>query len=120
MRWETSVQSAVTRNLGFDVENPMVKSEMSQILSLKPTPDHILDPLGSNLLGYSEGKLEIKGGPEIVSKVSAAEVRNFFFQAKPSKKNLVFNTILLGLGAILLMGLVLFLFIQHKRRKMLR
>ena len=120
MRWETSVQSDVTRNLGFDVENPMVKSEMSQILSMKPTPDHILDPVGSKLLGYSEGKLEIKGGPENVSKVSAAEVRNSFFQAKPSKKNLVFNTILIGLGAILLMVLVLLLFIQHKRRKMLR
>jgi len=120
MRWETRVQSDITKNLGFDVENPQVKSEMSQILSLKPTPDNQLDPMGSNLLGYSEGKLEIKRNPENIAKVSAADVRNSFFQKKTSKNSLVFNTILIGLGGILLIVLVLFLFIQYKQRRMLR
>jgi len=120
MRWETRVQSDITKNLGFDVENPQVKSEMSQILSLKPTPDNQLDPMGSNLLGYSEGKLEIKRNPENIAKVSSADVRNSFFQKKTSKNSLVFNTILIGLGGILLIVLILFLFIQYKQRRMLR
>lgn len=119
MRWETKVQSEITKNLGFDVENPLIKSEMSQILSLKPTPSNLLDPMGSNLLGYSEGKLDIKRSPEYVLKISASEVHKSFFQTKTSKNNLVFKAILTGFGGILLIVLVLFLFIQYKRRKVL-
>jgi len=34
LRWSMNTRSILTKELGFDVENPMVKSEMSQILSI--------------------------------------------------------------------------------------
>ncbi len=36
LRWEREVQAGLIHLLGFDVENPMVKSEMRQILSMSP------------------------------------------------------------------------------------
>jgi len=117
MRWETGIQSDVAKSLGIDVENPLVKSEMTQILSLKPAPDDLLDPMGSNLLGYSEGKLDIKKSPDNVSKISAFVVRKTFFQEKASKNNLVVKIIFMGFGLILLIVVVLFLFIKHQRKK---
>lgn len=117
MRWESGIQSDIAKSLGIDVENPMVKSEMTQILSLKPAPDDLLDPMGSNLLGYSEGKLDIKKSPEHVSRISASVVRNSFFREKASKNNLVVKIIFMGFGLILLIVIALFLFIKYQRRK---
>lgn len=34
LRWSKETQSVLSKELGFDVENPMIKSEMSQILSI--------------------------------------------------------------------------------------
>jgi len=117
MRWETGIQSELARTLGFDVENPLVKSEMTQILSLKPSPDDLLDPMGSSLLGYSEGKLDLKKNPDKLSKISATAVRKSFFQTKTSKNNLVAKIIFMGFGLILLIVVALFLFIKYQRRK---
>ena len=121
LRWESSVQSELVQFLGFDVENPLVKSEMSQILSVKPTPDNQLDPMAENLLGYSEGKIIIEKSTESVSKISAYEIRKSFYQTKPSKNNLVFRTILLGFGGILIVLVIgVYLFLKHKRRSIKR
>ena len=118
LRWESSVQSELVRFLGFDVENPLVKSEMSQILSVKPTLDNQFDPMVDNLLGYSEGKIIIEKSAESVSKISAYEIRESFYQTKPSKNSIVFRTILITIGGILLIVLAIgiFLFIKHKRK----
>lgn len=35
LRWSMNTQAILSKDLGFDIENPMVKSEMSQILSIK-------------------------------------------------------------------------------------
>ena len=120
LRWEASVQTELAKNLGFDIENPLVRSEMSQILSLKPAPVKSLDPMGSSLLGYSEGELDIAKSPERISKIPASEVRKSFYQTEKSKNNLVFKTIILGFGGILLIVIVTLLFIQYKRKKNLR
>ena len=120
LRWEASVQTELAKYLGFDIEHPLVRSEMSQILSLKSAPDNLLDPMGSNLLGYSEGKLDIAKSSEKISKISASEVRESFYQTETSKNNLVFKTILLSFGGILLIVIVTFLIIQYKQRKILR
>jgi len=117
LRWESSVQSELARFLGFDVENPLVKAEMSRILSLKPAPDNLLDPMGGILLRYSEGKLDIAKSPENVSKISASEIRKSFYQPESSKKGLVFKTILISFGGILIIVIVMFLFIQYKLKK---
>ena len=120
LRWESSVQNELAKNLGFDIENPMVRSEMSQILSLKQAHVKSLDPMGSSLLGYSEGELDIAKSPEKISKIPASEVRKSFYQTEKSKNNLVFKTIILGFGGILLIVIVTLLFIQYKRKKILR
>ena len=120
LRWESSVQNELAKNLGFDIENPMVRSEMSQILSLKQAQVKSLDPMGSSLLGYSEGELDIAKSPEKISKIPASEVRKSFYQTEKSKNNLVFKTIILGFGGILLIVIVTLLFIQYKRKKILR
>ena len=120
LRWESSVQSALARFLGFDVESPPIKAEMSQILSLKPPPDILLDPLGGSLLGYSEGKLMIDTNLKNVPKISASEIRKSFYPAETSKKNLVLISMLMCFGGILIFVIIIFLFIQFKRRKILR
>ncbi len=117
MRWGSGIQSDIAKSLGIDVENPLVKSEMTQILSLKPPHDNLLDPMGNNLLGYSEGKLDIKKSPDHVSKISASVVRKSFSQEKASKNNLVVKIIFMGFGLILLIVVVLLLFIKFQRRK---
>ena len=122
MRWGPSVQSKLAKYLGFDVESPLVKSEMSQILSVKLNPDNPLNPLGDNLLGYSEGKLRIVKDGENVSKISATDIRKSFYQTKVAKNNMVFRTILMVLGGILLIVLVIgvFLFIKYKQENTIR
>ena len=50
LRWEKHVQTVLVSSLGFDVENPMIKAEMGQILSIAPTKQ------GKNpLTAYQEG-----------------------------------------------------------------
>ncbi len=122
MRWGPSVQSTLAKYLGFDVESPLVKSEMSQILSVKLNPENPLIPLGDNLLGYSEGKLKIVKSRENVSKISASDIRKSFYQTKIAKNNMVFRTILMDFGGILLIVFVIgvFLFIKYKRKNIVR
>jgi len=118
LRWESSVQSELVQFLGFDVESPLIKAEMSQILSIKPVFENSLDPLENNLLGYSEGKFEIDKNSQNISKISAYDVQKSFSQTTSIKNNLVFKTIIIGFGGILFIVLVtgVFLFIKHKRK----
>jgi len=118
LRWESSVQSELAQFLGFDVESPLVKAEMSQILSVKPVSENPLNPVEDNLLGYSEGKFEIEKSSQKIPRISASDIRKSFFQTTPIKNNLVFRTILLGFGGILLVVLIagVFIFIKYKRK----
>lgn len=122
LRWESSVQSELAQFLGFDVESPLVKAEMSQILSVKPVSENPLNPVEDNLLGYTEGKFEIEKSSQDIPRISASDIRKSFSQTTPIKNNLVFRTILLGFGGILLVVLVagVFLFLRHKRRNVIR
>lgn len=56
-RWNEKRQSEVVKSLGFDAESPMVKTEMSQILSMGTTNS------GNNFFNeYSEKSVEIESG----------------------------------------------------------
>ena len=118
LQWDLSIQSVLAEYLGFDVENPLVKSELSQILSVKPIPDNPFDPMANNLLGYFEGKIKIEKSSGNISKISAYEIRKSFNQTKPSRNNFVFRSVLITIGGILLIILVIsvFLFIKYKRK----
>jgi hypothetical protein len=60
LKWDEETQDLASMALGFDPENPMVKLEVSQILSLErdgPSPETLFgkDPL----FGYSEEEIEL-------------------------------------------------------------
>lgn len=118
LRWKPSVQSELAQFLGFDVESPLVKAEMSQILSVKPVSENPLNPVEENLLGYTEGKFEIEKSSQDIPRISASDIRKSFSQTTPIKNNLVFRTILLGFGGILLVVLIagVLIFIKFKRK----
>jgi hypothetical protein len=116
LRWEPSVQSQLAQFLGFDVENPLVKSEMSQILSVKPIPENPLDPVEDNLLGYAERKLEIRKSSQNIPRISASDIRKSFSQTT-SGNNQASRIIFLSFGGIFFIVLILgvFIFIKHKK-----
>jgi len=73
LRWEEKTQWAVAKSLGFDVESPMVKTEISQILALKPSPEAD-EPSADRFEGYSEIVVEPESSPTVAA-VSPAQLR---------------------------------------------
>ena len=67
LRWGPDIQTAVAKHLGFDPENPMVKTEVSRLW-----------PAGASYaeapLGYSEGVFEYEEVPADTTVASAEEV----------------------------------------------
>jgi hypothetical protein len=63
LRWDQDAQTQSVRSLGFDPENPMVKLEVSQILSMGPVGRGDQAGIGG-LLGYSEQVIEFASDPE--------------------------------------------------------
>ena len=58
MRWDSKLKASVLKQYGFDADNPMVISEMSQILSV--APQRVNNSIDTDLLyGYSENVLAI-------------------------------------------------------------
>ena len=116
LRWEGSVQAEVIQMLDFDVENPLVKAEMSQILSIKPIPDDPMNPLDDNLLGYSEGKFETESSAQAKSKISASDIQKSFSKTSSLNNSPVLRTIMMGFGGFLIIALTIgiFLYVKHK------
>jgi len=118
LRWEGTVQAEVIKMLDFDVENPLVKAEMSQILSIKPIPDDPMNPLDNNLLGYSEGRFNTDSITQEKSKISASDIQKSFSETSSFKNNPAFKTIIIGLGALIITVLVIgvFLVVRHRQK----
>lgn len=118
LRWEASVQAEVVQLLDFDVENPLVKAEMSQILSIKPMVEDPINPLDDNLLGYSEGKFETDGRIPGESKISASEIQKSFVEASSPLIRPAFKIILMGFAGFIMVVLIigLIIFIKHQRK----
>jgi len=58
LRWDSNLKAAVFKEHGFDADNPLVISEMSQILSI--APERINSSIDTDILyGYSESVLII-------------------------------------------------------------
>jgi len=118
LRWESQVQSELIQFLGFDVENPLVKAEMSQILSIKPVFENPLNPLENNLLGYTEKEFKVEKESQDILKISAYDIQQSFPEKRSLMHTLAFKTMIMGLGGILLIVSVIgvILFINHKRK----
>ncbi len=58
LRWDSKLKAAVLAQYGFDADNPMVISEMSQILSV--APERLNNSVDTDILyGYSENVVSI-------------------------------------------------------------
>lgn len=98
LRWGEKVQSEVAKALGFDVESPMVKTEMSQILSLRP-PESELDR-------YSETTVEFESEPAVAA-VSPAKLRQLISRRPDvSDKRHPYRMALLIVGGMVLLILI--------------
>ncbi len=104
LRWDEKIQSDVVKYLGFDGESPMVKTEMSSIISLdlfkKTEDDEIKEDLGDILDEYSEEILEFdtEPNPERVSPAKLHELTSSGTAHPKSGQTL--KTILYALGII--------------------
>jgi hypothetical protein len=73
LKWGEKTQSKVAKSLGFDAESPMVKTEVSQILSLRPSLEKG-KPSESKFEGYSEMAVEPESSSTAAA-ISPAQLR---------------------------------------------
>ena len=115
LRWGADAQNEVVKLLGFDAENPMVKAEMSQILSIAPSAKSAQSFYRGeeNLFGYSEGIVEFD------NKATVPTVPLSQFQEINSPKSFGMGSALVIIGGISLLILVggAFILIRSQRRK---
>ncbi len=122
LRWEASAQAEVNKMLDFDVENPLIKAEMSQILSIKPIPVNPMNPLDNNLLWYFEGKFETDSSAQAKSKISASDIEESFTRTSSFKNRPAFKTLVIGLGGLIIVVIIIgiFLFVRYKRKDVIQ
>ena len=107
LRWEKEIQEELAEQLGFDVENPMVKSEISQILSISVDLQNGKNSK-SALSAYKEGIIKFDTPP------SAPTVSSRSLQAPESSESNSDNNIIIYQIFYSLIGIfVLILFISY-------
>jgi hypothetical protein len=102
LRWNGKIQSEVIRLLGFDAESPMVKREISQILSMGSS----VRASAEGPMGFSEGTLdeytgksaELEEGPS-AAMISPAQFRELSSPGSSSEQEGLVSRILLPLVA---------------------
>lgn len=76
-RWDTDLQQRAFASLGFDAENPLVKSEMTRILARGPNSRGTAAPAAASFdslfLGYSEEVISDDPAPESPEIPAAAQ-----------------------------------------------
>jgi hypothetical protein len=122
LRWDGPIQAEINQMLDFDVENPFVKAEMSQILSIKPRADDPINPLDNNLLGYSEGKFETAVNALDESKISASDIQKSFSETSSLGSHPIFKPVLMGFFGLIIMVLIIgvFLYVRNKQKNVIR
>jgi hypothetical protein len=122
LRWDGPIQAEINQMLDFDVENPFVKAEMSQILSIKPRADDPINPLDDNLLGYSEGRIETALDAPEESKISASDIQKSFSESSSPGSNTIFKPVLMGFFGLIMVVLIIgvVLYVRNKQKKVIR
>ncbi|MFC1715304.1 hypothetical protein ACFL6S_16665 [Candidatus Poribacteria bacterium] len=130
LRWGAKAQSEAVENLGFDVEDPMVKTEISQIMSKgipagtvgTDVPERGARGAGPPLEEYSETVVEFKPG-QAQAAVSPAQLRQLVSPesiATDMRGQGVFRpyqTVLLIISGIALLVLAAGVFIMLRARR---
>jgi len=93
-RWGATLQQAVAKELGFDVENPAVRMEMEQILAVTPTAATARET--DVLAGYREG-LSVLMAPAAVGE----EARDRDGEANSGSMTLIFLISFSGIALLL-------------------
>lgn len=104
MRWDSRLQAAVFEQYGFDADNPMIISEMSQILSV--APQRVNNSIDTDLLyGYSESLLIISDSAK------QQEVDPILDEVEGSSDGIqkMMKFLLLGFLFIIIIGVILFI-----------
>ena len=114
LRWDKEIQAEMTGQLGFDVENPMIKSEMSQILSIAPSQrgKNAQNPLSV----YKEGIVKFDSIPTTPT-VSSSAFRAPAVSGKGAQESSIFYIALYSLAGIFLIVLLAGYFIYKRNRK---
>ncbi|MFH1741994.1 MAG: hypothetical protein ABIH23_23580 [bacterium] len=122
LRWDEDVRSQVVDLAGFDAESPMVKTEISQILSMGPSSTSggqgTVDPLDDFLYGYREQTVELEPVP-----VVAVESPDLSFdESVPESPDTVaprtsYNATLFIISGMILLVLVIGAFIVLRSRR---
>ena len=85
MRWDNDLRKAVLKTHGFDADNPMVISEMSQILSV--APNRVNQAINTDLLyGYAENVVVVKKAEESRKSETVKEEKKKPLQEKTVKE----------------------------------
>ncbi len=130
LRWGEKTQSEAVKNLGFDVENPMVKTEISQIMSKgipagavgTSIPEFGARETGSLLEDYSETVVEFESG-QAQAAVSPAQLRQLVSPESTATDMRgqgafrLYQTALLIIGGIVLLVLSVGVFIVLRARR---
>ncbi len=121
LRWDEKIRSDVVKFLGFDAENPMVKTEMSSIISLdlfKQTEvDEFRENLGDVFDEYSEEALGFDTEPN-AERVSPAKYQELTSsETTPSKSGFNLKSILYCMGIIVLFILAAGSFVLIRERR---
>jgi len=123
LSWSRKMQSNVVKYLGFDAENPMVKREISSILSLsssKPTMDReAINSIRDIFNDYSEQIVayEVEQKP---ARVSPAQFRELVSQTASNPKsgvNLKITSAVMSLFVLSTLTGGLFILLRSHRRK---
>ena len=103
MRWDSKLQAGVVSQYGFDADNPMIISEMSQILSV--APQRVNSSVDTDILyGYSESLLIISDSTTGKKEVEQQPVSVESFEGLKGTLSIV----LIGFLGILIVGGIIY------------
>jgi len=122
IRWEKDIQSEVVKSLGFDAESPVVKTEISQILSAGQsfeTEDR--KSVDDTFYGYREKTIEFQTDSEVAT-VSPAQFRKMESTKEPEPSKNIFSTyrmtmFIIGGMAIFILTGGLFIIFRNRFKK---
>ena len=121
LRWGEGFQSDVVKFLGFDPESPVVKTEMSSIMSFdffKSSEEALsVDNLGDILDEYSEELLEFQGEPE-TKRISPAKFQELVTQeSAKTRSGLDVKGIVIFTASFILLVFGIGMYILFRARK---
>jgi len=116
LRWKKEIRAELSKQLGFDVENPMIKMEMSQILSIAPALQKGKNA-SSPLSAYKEGIIKIDSALAVPT-LSSERFRARGFSGYNKPDNFLLHIALYSTGGIFVVVLIVgcFVFVKTKTK----